>query len=116
MNYRNYYINTFTDKYNKIENDDSLTLEDILNYYKTDKQLCRLSKSISLISAVYKILELDTDDILYSLDEDILIIESNINNLENKKIWILLWLLLQKKKIDNKIYSNKEIANFYIVL
>lgn len=109
-------IDIVIERYNKIEADDSLSLEEVLNCYKSDEQLCKLSKSISLISAINKFLELDTDDIINSLDDEIIVIQNNIENYDNKKLWILIWLFLQKKKIDNKRYSNKELAQFYVKL
>ena len=101
------------EKYNKIELDNSLLLKDILDAYKTDEYLSKLTQSIILINAAYLIFESNNSNVIILKDE-LNIIKENIENSENKKLWVLLWTMLQKKIIKNKTYSDEETAQFYI--
>ena len=104
------------ERYNKTNSEENIPIEVVTNILDTDKHLSKLSNSIAMFKAIYAVAQFEDGEIPSSLDKGLNIIKRNITKSDNKKLWVLLWVLLQQKIIKNKIYSDEEIEGFYIDL
>ena len=102
-------------KYKKI-NDKSTGLKYVLKAFKSDKLLCKLTDSIALIETYYTIDNFESNNKLDSLEKQLAVLRNKMASSNNKRIWVLLWAILQKTIIDHRLYCDKDIAQFYIDL